>query len=205
MSHTSPPSTDHLTALAPDPETLSPRGRRAWTERMAVRRLDNTRYVVDSESGNQYIVIPGQHRCDCPDNRIRGETCKHLRRVALEITAGRILPPGATVECVSCGGDSDRAPPLCTDCGFERGEIVLDRETGDRLVVVGTRPEQADRLEIPATRTTVATYPKNRGYPSDDAVIEAVYATAIARSDEPRRYLFPHSRLARTDDAEIVE
>lgn len=204
MSHISPPPRNQLTALAPDPETLSPRGRRAWTERMAVRRLDFTRYAVDSESGNQYVVVPEQHRCDCPDNRIRGETCKHLRRVALEITAGRVLPPGVAAECVSCGKPRHQERPLCTACAFDTGAIVLDRETGDRLVVVGTRPERADELTISATQTTVADYPANAGYPSDDAVIEVVYATAIARSDEPRRYLFPHSRLARTDDAEVV-
>ncbi len=205
MSHTSQPPTNRLTALAPDPETLSPRGRRAWTERMAVRRLDADRYAVDSESGNQYIVVPTQHRCDCPDNRIRGETCKHLRRVALEITAGRVLAPGVTAECVSCGRNHHQERPLCTDCTFDTGEIVLDRETGDRLVVVGTHSERAGELEIPATQTTVAEYPANAGYPSDDAVIEVVYATAIARSDDPRRYLFPHSRLARTDDAAIID
>ena len=204
MSHSDPPATDRLVALAPDPESLSQRGLRAWTERMAVRSLGET-YVVESESGGRYHVDLRAGTCSCPDHTIRGETCKHLRRVAIEITAGRVPPPGET--CVACGratADPDSSG-LCPRCALEPGEIVLDRETGNRLVVVRVRPDTAENTELAATETTVADYPTNEGYPSDDIVVEAVYAADVARRDSPRRYAFPHSRLAPVDDAAIVE
>jgi hypothetical protein len=54
MSHTESPAADELVALAPDPGTLSDRGLRAWTERMAVHPLGDT-IVRDS-------LPPGRHR-----------------------------------------------------------------------------------------------------------------------------------------------
>jgi hypothetical protein len=207
MSHSTPPATDELVALAPDPGTLSERGLRAWTERMAVHPLGET-YAVDSESGARYVVDPAEGTCSCPDARMRDETCKHLRRVALEITAGRVPPPGERPTCRSCGADtspSDDPPLLCDACALSPGDIVLDRETGDRLVVVRVSPRRADEVEIAATETTVAAHPSNEGYPPDDPVVEAVYATDVARRDDPRRYAFPLARLGPADDATIVE
>jgi hypothetical protein len=204
MSYTEQQTTPELTALAPDPETLSDRGRRAWTERMAVESLGET-YAVESESGARYVVDPASGTCSCPDHRVRGETCKHLRRVAIEITAGRLAPPGTT-GCVACGADvaPTSRTPLCGACSFDSGEVVLDRETGDRLVVARTTDRRADETELPAADTTVAAYPTNDGYPDDDPVVEAVYAADVARRDDPRRYVFPHSRLSRTDDATVL-
>ena len=207
MSHSTPPATDELVALAPDPATLSERGLRAWTERMAVHPLGET-YAVDSQSGSRYVVDPAAGRCNCPDARMRGETCKHLRRVALDITAGRVPSPGERPTCRACDtGTSPTADPpvLCDACELEPGDIVLDRESGDRLVVVRVSPRRADTVEITATNTTVAAHPSNKGYPAGDPVVEVVYAADIARRDDPRRYAFPLTRLEPADDAAIVD
>lgn len=207
MSHSRQPEADERVPLAPDPGTLSERGLRAWTERMAVHPLGET-YAVDSESGARYIVDPRDGICSCPDAQIRAETCKHLRRVAIEITAGRVPPPGEAPTCVSCGAEtasSSDPPVLCERCALDPGAIVLDRETGDRLVVVEVTPYPADQVDIPATNTTVAGHPSNEGYPDDDAVVEVVYVADVSRRDDPRRYAFPRSRLEPADDAAIVE
>jgi len=206
MSHSKPPATDELVALAPDPGTLSERGLRAWTERMAVHPLGET-YAVESESGARYIVDPREGTCSCPDARMRDETCKHLRRVAIEITAGQVPPPGEHPACRSCGAETtpnEEPPVLCATCALEPGDIVLDRETGDRLVVVRVTPRRADEVEIAATNTTVAGHPSNEGYPDDDPVVEAVYVADVTRRDDPRRYAFPLARLEPADDAAVV-
>lgn len=204
------PAPDERVALAPDPRALSDRGMRAWVERMAVRPLGE-RYAVDSESDTTYVVDPAAGTCSCPDHQMRGETCKHLRRVAIEITAGRVPPPGTRrATCAACGVEThtrvESTPPvLCDTCSLTPGVVVLDRETGDRLVVAALTPRRADETTVDTAGTTVADYPTNSGYPDDDLVVEATYATDIARRDDPRRYSFPRSRLARTDDAAVVE
>ncbi len=198
---------DRRVALAPDLQGLSERGMRAWTERMAVAPLGDT-YVVESESGATYVVDPVAGTCSCPDQQIRGETCKHLRRVAIEITAGRVPPPGARrVDCDACGTETfahrERDPPyLCGNCALAPGDVVVDRETDDRLVVVRVTADRAD--EVSVKDTTVAAYPKNEGYPDDDLVVEASYLSDALASEEQTRYSFPHSRLRRTDTA-LVE
>lgn len=207
MSDTTAPTTRKKTALAPDLRRLSDRGIRAWTEQMAVHPLDGM-YVV--ESGGTYVVDPIAGTCTCPDRELRGETCKHLRRVAIEITARRVPPPGKHSErCRHCGGDTfvtdDADPPaLCPACRVEPGEIILDRETGDRLVVVDVTDERADEVEIPGVGTTVAAYPTNEGYPDDDVVVVVVYLADATRRDDPARYRFPLSRLEVTGTELIV-
>lgn len=79
--------------LAPDTATLDSRATRAWLERMAVRRLPDGRYAVETDSDTTYVVDLASGRCSCPDHEIRGAHCKHLRRVAIEITRGRLDPP----------------------------------------------------------------------------------------------------------------
>ncbi len=198
-------------ALAPDLRSMPDRAARAWAERMAVRPLDGGAYAVDSESGATYVVDALAGTCTCPDATIRGETCKHRRRVAIEITTRRVPPPGhRRATCAACGGEAivpeDSDPPaLCESCHVEAGDVVLDRETGDRLVVLAVTDSRADEVTIPETGDTVADYPTNDGYPDDDLVVEAGYLTEAVATGSPRRYSFPHSRLRRVDDAALVD
>lgn len=201
MPETHHSSPDRRTALAPDLRRLESRAARAWTERMTVRPLGGGRYAVDSQSGATYVVDLPAADCTCPDHEIRGERCKHLRRVAIEITAGRVPAPGArATDCVVCGvetfvAEDAEAPFLCSACALEPGERVVDRETGDALIVSRVTDRRADEVWIEAADCTVAEYPTNQRYPSDDLVVEAVYAGDAARHEEPRRYAFPYSRL----------
>ncbi len=203
-------STERI-ALAPDLRSMPDRAARAWAERMAVRPLGDGAYAVDSQSGATYVVDPLAGSCTCPDATIRNETCKHLRRVAIEITTRRVPPPGRRrAECAACGTETfvldDSDPPaLCGNCHLEAGGVVLDRETGDRLVVVSVTDRRADDVTIPETGDTVADHPTNDGYPPDDIVVEATYLTDAVAVDEPRHYSFPRSRLRGVDDAALVE
>ncbi|MDS0281846.1 SWIM zinc finger family protein [Haloarcula onubensis] len=209
MTLITPSDDTEPTALAPDPDRLDARSRRAWTERMLVDRRPDDTYAVTTESGHTYRVDLRTHDCSCPDHRIRGEQCKHLRRVAIEITARRVAPPGRErARCDLCGSVTfvgrDASPPhRCRHCELVPGDVVLDRETGDRLVVARVTDERADEWVIRATGETVAEYERNDGYPTDDPVVEATYLSARRRSS-PRRYAFPRSRLERTDE-QLVE
>jgi hypothetical protein len=204
------PDAGEPTALAPDPDRLDPRAARAWTERMTVTQREDDSYAVTTESGHTYRVDLRGNDCSCPDHRIRGEQCKHLRRVAIEITARRVAPPGhRRARCDACGtvtfvGRDADPPHRCRHCHLVSGDVVLDRETGKRLVVARVTDERADERRIDATGETVAEYARNDGYPAEDPVVEATYLTDATRSDTPRRYAFPRSRLERTD-AQLVE
>jgi hypothetical protein len=95
----------------------------------------------------------------------------------------------------------DAEPPhRCRDCRLLPGDVVLDRETGNRLVVSRVTDERADERVIEKTGETVAEYRHNDGYPRDDPVVEATYLSDAARRESPRRYAFPRSRLERTDE-----
>jgi len=209
MTHIKPPDDGEPIALAPDPDRLSDRARRAWTERMDVARREDDTYAVTTESGHTYRVDLAEQTCSCPDHRIRGERCKHRRRVAIEITARRVAPPGKErARCDACGTvtfiDGDADPPhRCRDCRLVTRDVVLDRETGKRLVVARVTDQRADERVVEAAGETVAEYERNDGYPADDRVVEATYLTDAVRSESPRCYAFPRSRLDRTD-AELV-
>jgi hypothetical protein len=206
MTYIEPAADRQQTALAPDLRSLPDRAARAWTERMAVRPRAGSTYAVTTESDTTYLVDIDQRSCSCPDNRIRGERCKHLRRVAIEITAKRVAPPGKErATCDACGtvtfvAVGAEALHLCPHCRLETGDIVQDRETGDRLVVARVADERAAQWTIEATGETVADYDTNDGYPPDDLVVLATYLSDAVRSDDPRRYAFPLSRLERTDE-----
>jgi hypothetical protein len=202
---------------------------------MAVRPLGDARYAVDSQSGATYVVDLDAQTCTCPDHRLREETCKHMRRVAIEISTRRVPPPGKRrATCAACGVDtfaseadhreaserasgsdhrerhasSDADPPLCGNCWLEAGDVVRDGEADDRLVVARVTPDRADEVTIAAADCTVAEYEANEGYPADDLVVEAVYLGDLGRVDDPsetRRYSFPLSRLERSDDAALVD
>jgi len=206
MTLITPSGDTEPTALAPDPERLDARSRRAWTERMSVDRRADDSYAVTTESGHTYRVDLRERDCSCPDHRIRGEQCKHLRRVAIEITARRVAPPGRErARCDVCGSVTfvprKAAPPhRCRRCDLVSGDVVIDRETGKRLVVARVRDDRADEWVIEAVGETVAEYERNDGYPADDPVVEATYLTDRCRSKPSRRYAFPRSRLDRTDE-----
>ena len=210
MPESRSPTRSQKTALAPDVRRLDERAARAWTERMAIRPLGDGRYAVDSESGATYVVDIPEHSCTCPDNQIRGERCKHLRRVGIEITTRRVPAPGKrAATCAACGVDAfvpeDDEPPLCDACRLEPGDVVRDRAAGDRLVVARVTSDRADEVIVETVGETVADYATNDGYPRDDIVVEAVYLGDLAGSESPRTYSFPRSRLERVDDAEVVD
>ena len=202
---------DRRRPLAPDIAALDDRSARAWTEAMAVRPLGRGRYAVESQSGATYVVNLPHGECTCPDHEIRGERCKHARRVAIEINERRVPPPGRRrANCAICGLDSfvpETGPAVCAGCWLESGDVATDRETGDTVVVYRLTDERADERYIDAAGCTVAEYPKNDGYPADDPVVEVVYPfsePADRDLEELQRYAFPYSRLAVRDQA-IVE
>ena len=203
MTHAENPPASQPSPLAPDVRALDERSRRAWTESMAVRPLADGRYAVDSESGATYVVDLGRGHCSCPDSEIRGELCKHARRVAIEINQGRLPAPRRTATCAACGRETavatDDEPVLCSDCRVEPGDLVYDRERGPDvpMLVVAVTDRRADEVPIPEADTTVARYGDNRRYPASDPVVEVVYPRSVRPERPPRRYSFPISRLAR--------
>lgn len=194
------------TPLAPDLRDCDERTVRAWTEPMAVTPLGGGCYRVETDD-DTYTVDASGHRCTCPDYRFRGTNCKHRRRVAIEITRERVPAPGQRrADCARCGHESfvpatdDVA--LCGDCRLDDGEVAVDRETADTLVVRQVRPDRADEYVVEATRQTVAAHDTNEGYPPDDLVVDAVYLGDQLRTDDPRVYAFPYSRLRQVEDAD---
>jgi hypothetical protein len=177
---------------------------------MAVRPLRDGRYAVETEGGT-YVVDLDAHTCTCPDHRIRGERCKHRRRVALEVTERLVPPPGQrTAVCAVCGGrtfvpTTFRGPALCPRHDYPPGTLVRDRETGDRLIVVAATGERADRVETEEGRL-VADYPTNVDYGDHEPVFYAVYLDSLRRDGAVKRYAFPASRLRslgeRTDEVD---
>jgi hypothetical protein len=194
--------------LAPDLGAMDDRSVRAWTEAMSVAPVGGGRYTVEGQSGNTYVVdLPGSD-CTCPDHTIRGERCKHLRRVAIEVNRGRLAPPGRVPgTCEACRREAflpEDGLPLCDACRLEPGDVATDRETGDLVVVARVTDARADEVTV-GDGGTVADYPTNEGYPSDDLVVEAVYPFSRpdeAFSDLPR-YSFPLSRLARREEVPV--
>jgi hypothetical protein len=73
------------------------RTRRAVFEDMHVRfGQQGPEYTVESESGRTYQVNIQNGTCTCPDHERRGVECKHLRRVDLDVRAGRVPEPDGT-------------------------------------------------------------------------------------------------------------
>ncbi|WP_233738215.1 SWIM zinc finger family protein [Halocatena pleomorpha] len=202
MTHPEHPPASSAVALAPDTRRLPPRAARAWTEKMRVRALGDGRYVVVGQSDSAYEVDLQSGWCTCPDHQYRGERCKHLRRVALEITGGRLPDPDRrATTCMACGRRAfvrSEEPAVCESCRFTPGTTVRDRETDDLLVVVEQTGDRTDCVLI--DEGTVADYPTNVGYPHGDPVVMCVYPFS-GPADEPfeqqQQYAFPHSRLKR--------
>ncbi|WP_418282317.1 hypothetical protein [Halorubrum sp. DTA98] len=183
------------------------RSTRARTESMTVRPLRDRRYVVET-AGGTYVVALDAGTCTCPDHAIRGSHCKHLRRVAMEVTDGTVPAPDERVGvCAVCGGETfvpsaATGPALCEDHGHDPGAIVRDRETGNRLVVLAVTDERADEYRTEENRI-IASYPTNADYGAHEPVVEAVYVESLRPESDGRgitdakRYGFPASRLVR--------
>ncbi|WP_458185738.1 SWIM zinc finger family protein [Haladaptatus sp. NG-WS-4] len=201
-------------SLAPLADTgeADPRSQRARAEQMAVTPLGGGLYEVESQSDHTYFVDLIGGRCTCPDHMMRGVRCKHIRRVAIEINEGRTPPPGKeAVECARCESvvfvDERKADAVqfCDHCELQPGEAVVDRVTGDLLLVVQMPGFRADDVEVPGKDTTVAEYPGNENYPANDPVVEVVYPLPSGLRPEQvqprhlRRYSFPRSRLRRPE------
>lgn len=194
--------------LAPDTSRLEGRSARAWTEPMAVTALGEGRYEVVNREGRAYVVDLPESDCTCPDHRMRDERCKHLRRVAIEVTRGRVPAPGKRRgTCRVCGREGyvpESGPALCADCRLEPGDLATDRETGDCVVVVRVTGSAAEDVPVTGAGVSVADYHTNEGYPRDDPVVEVVYpfgGDPDVPLAERRRYSFPHSRLLPRDEA----
>lgn len=185
------------------PADATGRALRARTEPMTVRPLRDRRYVVETDGGT-YVVDVERRTCTCPDHAIRGARCKHLRRVAIEITTGRVpAPDERPAVCAVCGRETfvpldATGPQLCQRHAFAPGDVATDRETGTALVVVSTIAARADAVETREGRR-VADYETNRHYGRHEPVVEAVYL-----DDRPprRRYRFPASRLRAVPEAD---
>jgi hypothetical protein len=168
---------------------------------MTVRPLRDRRYVVETDGG-AYVVDVERRTCTCPDHAIRGTRCKHLRRVAIEITERRVpAPHERPAVCAVCGDEmfvpfEARGPQLCDRHALAPGAVVVDRETGAELAVVGVTGQRADETETREGRL-VADYETNSQYGGHEPVVEAMYL-----GDRPsrRRYQFPASRLRPLDE-----
>lgn len=178
---------------------------------MSVLALGDGLYEVESASDHTYLVDLEAGRCTCPDHVFREARCKHVRRVAIEITEGRTPPPGQiSVTCHDCDEttfvEEDATEPFyCDEHAIFPGDTVIDRETGDRLTVVDVSDLRADAVEIGAADCTVAEYATNENYESDVPVVGAVYphATVARNGVVPSSltvYVFPRTRLRRDAD-----
>jgi hypothetical protein len=197
-------------SLAPVDEADG-RSLRARVEPMAVRPLRDGRYVVQTDGGT-YVVDLDRRSCTCPDHAIRGARCKHLRRVAIEVTEGLVAPPGHRRSvCAVCGREtfvpmSATGPQLCARHRFEPGTAVRDRETGSTLVVVSEPGARADEARTAEGRV-VADYESNAAYGGHEPVVDCVYLADVGTRTVggvdavdltgARRYSFPASRLRR--------
>lgn len=188
------------------------RAERARDERMHVVATGSGRYEVTGESGATYEVDLEAGRCACPDHQFRGVRCKHLRRTAMEVTAGAVPAPGErATACANCCesvhvGEDAEDPVYCEDCTLDPGEFVVDRETETLVVVVETTGERADEVEIPSRGWTVAEHYSNEDYDPGDVVVDVLYPLdRDASADQvaarpPQRYAFPRGRLRRPDE-----
>ncbi|WP_247730146.1 SWIM zinc finger family protein [Halovivax limisalsi] len=208
MSQTASPKTS---LPVPDTARLDERSRRARTESMSVLALGDGLYEVEAESDETYLVDATSGRCSCPDHLFRGARCKHVRRVAIEITEGRAPPPGKlAATCTDCGetvfvDDPIEAPVYCEAHALSPGDRARDRESGATVTVVDVSDRRADATRISSTGETVAAYETNERYDPDEPVVAAVFPHATVRRNGPvppelQVYLFPRTRLKAVAD-----
>lgn len=175
---------------------------------MSVLALGDGLYEVESASGSTYLVDLEAGRCTCPDHIFRGVRCKHVRRVAIEVTEGLVPPPGqVALECVDCAetvfvDEGYQGPVYCEAHTLEPGDAAVDRESGARVTVVDVSVLRADYVRIREADCTVADHPTNEAYDPDEPVVAAVYPHARVEPNGPvprslKIYLFPRTRLQR--------
>lgn len=202
-----PRSEEHGPGENDSNDSRETRTTRARTEPMTIRPTRDRRYVVETDGGT-YVVSLDAGSCTCPDAAIRGARCKHLRRVAMEVTNGTVPAPDERIGvCAVCGRETfvstgAAGSYLCETHRPEPGEAVHDRETGKRLVVTAVTADRADATETDEGRL-VSEYATNADYGAHEPVVEAVYAGGSGAPDagepsERKRYRFPASRLRRT-------
>lgn len=204
MTHTSKTTASRADPI--DTET-SPRTRRARSEPMDVFPLRDGSYLLETDGG-RYVVNTVTGRCECPDFRIRGIQCKHLRRARLEISRGTVPGPRERSKpCGVCGrsvfvsGDQT-GPYLCSRHHLDPGTFVADRESGSRLVVTSVTNERADEY-LTSTGDAVNDYDTNAAYGCHEPVVKAVYLedslaeAGVVDVSDRKRYAFPASRLKR--------
>ncbi|KTG29425.1 SWIM zinc finger family protein [Haloferax profundi] len=191
------------------PDGLTGRARRARVEPMAVRPLRDGRYVVETDGGT-YVVDVEARTCTCPDNAIRHARCKHLRRVAIEITTGLVPPPGRRrATCAVCGDETfvpmdASGPQLCHEHEHHAGDLVHDRETGSLLVATRALHTRADETQTEVGRL-VSEFESNTEYGDHEPVFEAVYLDSLpadaglSKLGSLHTYRFPASRLQRVE------
>jgi transposase-like protein len=84
-----------------------------------VTRIDELLYIVQSQSGNGDAVNKINHEwyCDCPDNKHRHVTCKHIYavlfsqsiRAEVKVKAARTISPiESLTHCIYCGSTNLR-------------------------------------------------------------------------------------------------
>lgn len=195
-------------ALTPGGPTGT-RAERARSEPMAVSPVGDGYYDVVTEDDHVYTVNLPAERCTCPDSRIRGAKCKHVRRVELDVAEGRLAPPGErTALCAECGRrffvDEDEPDPVyCAADTLQPAEPVVDRETGDAVFVVRSTDRRAGEVPVPGSDHTVADHPTNERYDPNEPVVEVVYPLPADLDPDAvsayrlRRYSFPRRRLTR--------
>lgn len=201
-------ATTERRALTPGGPTRT-RAERARSEPMAVSPVGEGYYDVVTDDDSVYTVSLPEGRCTCPDSRIRGATCKHVRRVEMDVAAARVPPPDRReATCAECSSrffaDEDEPDPVyCASCRLRPGEPVIDREGGDLVFVVRSTDRRADEVPVPGTDHAVADHPTNEGYDRNEPVVEAVYPLPADLDPDDlsarrlRSYSFPRRRLTR--------
>ena len=214
MTHSAYTPASAARRTLPD-DGLTGRAGRARREPMTVRALRDDTYLVDTDH-DAYVVDLDARSCTCPDHAVRGARCKHLRRVAIEVSRGLVPPPGERAgACAVCGARvfvpvGDDGSHLCPTHRPARGEFVRDRETGKLLVVARVTDERADERRTESGRL-ISEFESNREYGGHEPVVEAVYVAGRRPVDgrvdvsADRRYGFPASRLRRLPDGDAPD
>src|SRR3989304_1751024 len=92
-------------------ETREMRGQAIAQLQNQVNRVEENFYTVLSQSGNgEYAasIVDNEWICECPDNKYRHVTCKHIhavlfsRKMKEEVKAHVVLQPLSNSNCIYC-------------------------------------------------------------------------------------------------------